>query len=148
MQNRTCPRVPVIIAIFRVSSYGDSDALSDARVERINRAERVGVDFVVGEGAGGARLEGDVVTSSFGIKSINASQDGVGVLAGTTAACVGIDVRSGPEVLHVAEDLGGLRVTPRARCANPASKGASLNKSTVLVDNGEEGHAVDLLPEI
>jgi hypothetical protein len=48
----------------------------------------------------------------------------------------------------VEQELGGLGVAPGAGCAHSVGKGASLDEGTMLVGDGEEGHAVDLLPEI
>ena len=142
------PGVAVVVDILGIAASGNGDTLCDAGVDRVDRAERVGVHLVIGKGPRRAGLESSIVAAGFGVEGMDAGENGVGVLAGTAAASVGIDIRARPEALHVAEDLRGLRVTPRAGGSHLFSKCASLNEGTVLDSDGEKGHGVHLFPEI
>lgn len=79
---------------------------------------------------------------------MDACQDGICVLARSAAVKVGQNVGASPETLHIAKDLRGLGITPGAGRADLASKRAALDKSAVLHHYGEEGGAVDFLPEV
>ena len=142
------PRVAAVVGILGVAADRYGLALGNSGVQSVDGAERVGVHFVVGKGTGRARLESDVVARGRRVKGVNTGEDGVGVLAGAATASVGVDIGAGPEGLHVAENLRSLRVASRAGGADTASESATLDQGAVLVRHGEEGHAVDLLPEI
>lgn len=103
---------------------------------------------MVGERARGAGLEGGVVACGLGIKGVDASQEGVCVLAGTAAIEVGQNEAAGPEGLQVAENFRCLRITPGAGRADGRREGTTFDKGAVLHSNRKERRAIDFFPEI
>lgn len=77
-------------------------------------------------------------------------EEGVGVQAGAAVVDVdvGVDVIASPKALCKAEDLGRGICAASACLAERLGKSGALSESTLGRGQGEEGGAVDLLPEI
>jgi hypothetical protein len=103
---------------------------------------------VVSESLITARLESSRVTRGSRVEDVNASQDRVCILAGSTTTSVGKSIRAGPVGLEEAENKRGLRSTVGTRLSELGGKVATLHQSTILDSGGEEGRAVDLFPEV
>lgn len=142
------PRVTVVVRILRVSANSNTGALSNALVDAVDGTERIGNDLVVRKSLVTARLEGSRIARSSRVKDVNAGQDRVCVLARSTTSGVGKSVGTGPVRLKEAKNERSLENAVGARLSKLSGEIIALNESTVLHSSGEEGRAVDLLPQV
>ena len=143
------PGVAVVVGVLRVTTGADSAVGGDTGVDGVDGAESVGVHLMVGEGARGAWLEGGVVTSCIWVESVNATEHAVGVDArAAIIGKVGENVRTRPECLQEAQDLGRLRRAVRAGRADGRCKGSAFNERAVLDGDSKKRRATNLLPQI
>ena len=105
---------------------------------------------MVSKGAGRAGLEGGIGALRGGVECVDGGEDGVGVQAGAAVidVDVGVDVLAGPEALCEAKDLGRGICAAGAGLTESFGESGALSKSTLSRGQGEEGRAVDLLPQI
>lgn len=105
---------------------------------------------MVSKGAGRAGLEGGISALRGGVEGVDGGEDGVGVQAGAAIVDVdvGVDVLASPEALCKAEDLGCGICAAGAGLAERFGESGALSESTLGRGQGEEGRAVDFLPEI
>lgn len=122
--------------------------MSNTLVYAVDGAERIGDDLVVGKSLVTAGLECGRIARSSRIKDVNAGQNRVCILAGSTTSSVGKGIGASPVRLKEAKNLGRLRNTVGARLSKLSGKAVALNKSTVLHSSGEEGRAVDFFPQV
>jgi hypothetical protein len=142
------PWVTVVVRVLGISANSNTRTLSNTLVDVVDGAEGISDDLVVGKSLVTAGLESGRITRSSRIKDVNASQDRVCVLAGSTTSSVGKSIGASPVGLKEAKDERSLRDTVGARLSKLSGKAVALDQSTVLDSGSEEGRAVDLLPKI
>jgi hypothetical protein len=142
------PGVTVVVRVLGISANSNTRALSDALVDVVDGAERISDDLVVSKSLVTAWLEGGRIARSSRVENVNAGQDRVCILAGSTTSSVGKSIGTSPVRLKEAKNKRSLRDTVGARLSKLSGKRGALNQSTVLDSGGEEGRAVDLLPQI
>jgi hypothetical protein len=142
------PGVTVVVRVLGISANSNTRALSNTLVDVVDGTERISDDLMVGKGLVTARLESGRITRGSRIEDVDAGQDRVCILAGSTTTSVGKSIRAGPVGLEEAKDKRSLRGTVGARLSELRSKVAALNQSTVLNSGGEERRAVYLLPQV
>ena len=87
--------VSTLVAILGVTTSSDGSSGSNTAVDGVDRTESIDVNLQVGQGLIRAGLEGVGVTSSSRIESVDRSEDGVSIPAGTSSTGVSGDKSAG-----------------------------------------------------
>jgi hypothetical protein len=142
------PGVTVVVRVLGISANSNTRALSNTLVDVVDGAEGISDDLVVSKSLVTAGLESGRIARGSRIEDVNASQDRVCILAGSTTSSIGKSIGASPVRLKEAKDKRSLGNTVGARLSKLSGKAVALNQSTILDSSSEEGRAVNLLPQI
>lgn len=142
------PGVTVVVRVLGISADSNTRTLSNPLIDVVDGAEGISDNLVVGKSLVTAGLESGRVARGSRIEDVNTGQDRICILARSTTSSVGKGIGAGPVGLEEAKDKRSLRDTVGARFSKLSGEVAALDQSTVLDSGGEEGRAVDLLPQV